>query len=82
MTVRVTIDLNTRVRGSQSYAGLEDADSPVVAGQAVLAVEAETGLVTNAIVTDVDRDRRLMYLAVDWRGLRADPGGGAEGDDA
>lgn len=87
MTVRITIDPNVRVRGNQTYAGFEDvqeagnlgvsrmsrADGPLAAGDKVLAVEAEDGIVTDATVVDVDHERQLVFLAVDWRGWRDDP---------
>jgi hypothetical protein len=72
LPVRVTVDPNVRVRGNQTFSGLEDADGPLAAGDKVLAVWEETGRVTDAEVTDVDEDKRLVYLAVDWRGFRGD----------
>jgi len=75
VTARITIDPNVRVRGNQTYSGFEDiqAGAPVAVGDKVLAVEAEDGIVTDAAVTDVDEERRLVYLEVDWRGWRDDP---------
>lgn len=87
VTTRIVIDPNVRVRGNQTYAGFEDvqaqgnlgrarlshADGPVAAGDRVLAVEAESGIVTDATVVDVDSERELVYLAVDWGGFRDDP---------
>jgi hypothetical protein len=35
--------------------------------------EPESGLTGTAEVTEVDRDRRLVYLAVDWSRLRVQP---------
>jgi hypothetical protein len=53
---RIEIDLNVRVRGGQAFAGYEDTDGAVAAG--------------DAVVTEVDRERRLIFLAVDWQSLR------------
>lgn len=84
---RIVIDPNVRVRGHGTYAGFEDiqvgrnfglsrmerAGGMLVPGQRVLAVETEDQIVTDAIVTEVDHERRLVYLLVDWRWFRDDP---------
>lgn len=70
MTTRVEIDLNVRVRGNETYAGLEHVHGPIEVGQDVLAWESEDDIVGHATVTDIDMRRRLVYLAVDWRSLR------------
>lgn len=81
MTVRIVIDPNVRVRGNKTYAGFEDvltrtrmttADRPVQPGDKVLAVEPESSIVTDATVVDVDYERKIIYLAVDWQGWRDD----------
>ena len=70
MTARVAIDLNVRVRGNQTYAGFEDVDGSLAPGDDVEVYEPETGLVGHGRVTDVDDTRQLVYLIVDWAGLR------------
>lgn len=84
MAVRVEIDPNVRVRGNKTFAGFEDiqaqhqlglsrpdrADGPIAVGDKVLAWESEDDIVTDAEVVDIDRERRLVYLAVDWRSWR------------
>lgn len=70
MTARVAIDPNVRVRGNQTYAGLEDVQGTVVAGSHVQVYEPESGLTGPAEVTEIDHERRLVYLAVDWGKLR------------
>lgn len=84
MTVRIEIDPNVRVRGNKTYAGFEDiqaagqltrtrpdhADGPIAVGDKVLAWESEDDIVTDAEVVGIDYERRLVYLAVDWRGWR------------
>lgn len=70
MTARVAIDLNVRVRGNQTYAGLEDADGDLAPGDDVEVYEPETGLAGPARVIEVDNERHLVYLAVDWGQLR------------
>lgn len=87
MTVRIAIDLNVRVRGRQTYAGFEDVregrgfsrartsavNGPVEVGDKVLAVEPEDRIVADAVVVDIDEERQLVYLSVDWQGFRDDP---------
>lgn len=70
MTTRVAIDLNVRIRGNQTYAGLEDVTGPLAIGSNVEVFEPETGLAGPAEVTEVDHDRQLVYLAVNWAKLR------------
>lgn len=65
----VEIDLNIRVRGNQTFAGLEDVTGPLAVGGEVTVRESESGLVGSGTVTDVDAGRRLVYLAVDWASL-------------
>ncbi len=67
---RVAIDLNIRVRGNQTYAGLEDADGPVAVGDDIEVYERETRLAGPATVVEVDTVKRLVDLAVDWSALR------------
>jgi hypothetical protein len=69
MTARIAIDPNVRVRGNQTYAGLEDVEGAVTVGSKVEVYERESGLTGPAEVTDVDTERRLIYLAVDWTRL-------------
>jgi len=80
MTVtRIEIDPNVRVRGSKTYAGFEDVQergeltrtrppdgAPVSVGEKVLAWESEDNIVTDAVVVDVDYEKRFVYLAVEW----------------
>lgn len=85
MTVRIAIDLNVRVRGDQTYAGFENvrvpgasADDPldldaIRPGTPAVAFEEETGVIANAMVTAIDEEARLVYLAVDWASFRDDP---------
>jgi hypothetical protein len=70
VTARVAIDLNVRVRGNLTYAGFEDVDGGFWPDDEVEVYERETGLVGTARVTEVDNKRQLVYLAVDWAGLR------------
>jgi hypothetical protein len=72
MRARIEIDPNVRVRGNQTYTGFEDVQGArsVCVGDMVLAWEREDDIVTDAHVVDVDEERRLVYLAVDWHGWR------------
>ena len=67
---RIEIDLNVRVRGNWTLAGLEDADGPVRAGDMVEVFEQESGLVGKGQIQEIDVDRGLIYLSVDWKSLR------------
>lgn len=66
---RVTIDPNVRVRGNDTYAGFEDVDGPIAVGEAVEVHEAESGLTGHGRVTEIDAERQLVYLSVDWPSL-------------
>lgn len=70
MVARVAIDLNVRVRGALTYAGLEDASAPVRVGDHVHVYERESGLEGPAEVVEVDDSSRLIYLRVEWAALR------------
>lgn len=67
---RVEIDLNIRVRGNWTLADIGDADEPVVPGQAVEVFEPESGVVGVGRIEEVDPERRLLFLSVDWASLR------------
>lgn len=66
----VNIDPNVRVRGNQTFAGFEDADASVRPYEWVDVVEPESGARGAAMVTEVDEDKRLIYLSVIWVGFR------------
>jgi hypothetical protein len=63
---RVLIDPNVRVRGQQTYAGFEDIDGPVAAGQEVEVYETESGATGSGRMVDIDFRKRLVCLEVDW----------------
>lgn len=77
MTVRIAIDPNVCVQGwDGTYSGFEAVrplGAPLAVGDPVLALEPIDGIVTDATVTGVDPEKKLVYLAVDWRGWRDDP---------
>jgi hypothetical protein len=66
---RVTIDPNIRVRGNGTYAGFEDVTGPIAVGEAVEVYEPESGLTGEGSVTEIDADRQLIYLSVNWPSL-------------
>lgn len=68
---RIVIDPNVRVRGNGTYAGFEDVDGPIAVGEDVQVYEHESGLVGKGRVTEIDRERELVYLSVDWPSLAA-----------
>jgi len=65
----VEIDLNVRVRGNWTFTGIEDADGPVTVGDIVRVVEPESGLEGSGRVEEVDAERRLIFLSVDWASI-------------
>lgn len=69
---RVPIDLNDRSHGGLTRARLAAASAPVVPGDAVMACEPEEGVVALAHVRQVDADKGLILLEVDWASLRDD----------
>jgi hypothetical protein len=76
VTVRVEIDLNVRIGRDLTYSGYEDIEGIDPAGltrhTAVEAYERESGLHGPATVAGVDRERRLVYLSIDWSQLHLD----------
>lgn len=80
MNTRIALDLNVRVRGNQTYAGFEDVEGAFIptVGEAVEVYERESGISGKAEVTEVDEDRKLVFLLIDWALLSAPltvPGG-------
>lgn len=68
---RIAIDLNVRVRGNLTYSGFEDIDGDLpLPGMDVEVYEPESGMVGVGRVADLDEEHRLVYLQVDWAGLR------------
>jgi hypothetical protein len=67
---RVEIDPNVRVRGNQTFSGLENVYGPIAIGQAVQVFEPEANIVGDAWVSDIDNDKGLVYLRVMWSSLR------------
>ncbi|MEU4224258.1 hypothetical protein AB0F17_08195 [Nonomuraea sp. NPDC026600] len=71
--MRARIDPNVRVRGDNTYTGFEDVEGEAAdlhLGEVVTVYEPESGLRGFGSVVDVDLDRRLVFLAVDWSSLR------------
>ncbi len=69
--IRIAIDVNVRVRGNLTYSGFEDIDGePAVAGASVEVYEPESGLAGTGRVVELDVERELVYLEVDWASLR------------
>lgn len=73
--VRIAIDLNVRVPGHRTYTGFEDVDGaagrwpPVAVREHVTVFERECLLEGDAVVDEVDLDRRLVFLKVDWASM-------------
>ncbi|MEU2106472.1 hypothetical protein [Nocardia sp. NPDC019255] len=69
----IVIDPNVRADNGVTYSGFEDVRGELPkAGEFVLAREIESNVITEAIVTRVDEDSKLIYLAVAWSRLRDD----------
>jgi hypothetical protein len=66
---RITIDPNVRVRGNDTYAGFEDVNGPVAVGETVEVHEVESDLTGRGRITEIDAERQLVYLSVDWSSL-------------
>jgi hypothetical protein len=66
---RVQIDPNIRVRGNSTYAGFEDVEGPIALNEMVEVYEAESELVGEGKVIEIDASRSLVYLSVDWTSL-------------
>lgn len=71
MITRIVIDPNIRLANNLTFAGFEDIESgePVETGMRVYVIEPEANLVGKAVVNEVDEERELIYLKVDWPSL-------------
>lgn len=67
---RVEIDLNVRVRGNGTFVGFDDVSGPVAVGESVEVYESESGVAGDGRVTEIDGDRELIFLSVDWASLK------------
>lgn len=72
-TAKIVIDPNVRVRGNITYSCFLDSDHQVYIGDTVLAIEPESSLAWDAVVTDIDNEGRFIYLFVDWKSGREYP---------
>ena len=68
--VRVEIDPNIRAKGNQTLADYGDADGPLSVGKPVRVYESEAGIAGDGVVTEIDEQKRLAILRVDWPSLR------------
>lgn len=66
---RVEIDLNVRVRGNDTFVGFDDVSGPIAVGESVEVYESESGVSGDGRITEIDSDRQLVYLSVDWASL-------------
>lgn len=70
MKTRIRIDPNIRVRGNHTLAESQDVEGPLVVGEAVEVYEPEADIVGTGRVVEIDDDRDLIVLAVDWPSMR------------
>lgn len=75
---RVEIDLNVRVRGNDTFVGFDDVSGPVAVGESVEVYESESGVAGEGRVTEIDSERELVYLSVDWASLKAEDASSSE----
>ena len=73
MITRIEIDLNVRIRGNGSFAGFEDVRGPISVGQEIEVYEQESAVFGRGRVTEIDSERELVYLSVDWGSLAPQP---------
>jgi hypothetical protein len=77
----VVIDPNVRVRGGQTYVGvedvgvnMEDVGGPVAVGSPVTCREVEDGVDWDGTMASIDESHGIVYIAVDWAsGRKVDP---------
>jgi hypothetical protein len=73
MTVEIVIDPNVRVEGQRTYAGFEDIIGGFIydlrVGDQVTVMEEESDVVGAATIYEIDVDRQLVYLTVEWESL-------------
>jgi hypothetical protein len=69
---RVAIDPNIRVRGNATYVGFEDVSGPIAVNDAVEVYEPESGVAGEGRITEIDGEKELVYLSVDWASLTTD----------
>lgn len=67
---RVEIDPNVRVGRQRTRTGLEDCHGPIAIGDDVTVYESEAGIEGHGRITDIDYDKKLVWLWVNWASLR------------
>lgn len=67
---RVEIDPNVRVRGNQTFSGLEDVDGPVAVGDTVTVYEPEADLEGHGEITEINYDKQLVWIRVVWSSVQ------------
>jgi hypothetical protein len=70
MTTRISIDPNVRVRGNDTFVGLEDVTGPLTVGREVEVYEEEADVVGVGYVTEIDVTKSLVFLSVNWSSLQ------------
>ncbi|WP_167096869.1 hypothetical protein [Mycobacterium sp. DL592] len=73
MSIEIIIDPNVRVADNRTYSGFEDVlggfVEDLVPGAPVVVLEEESDVVGNATVYEVDYEKELIYLTVNWSSL-------------
>lgn len=77
MSIEIIIDPNVRTEGNRTYGGFEDVRGGFVddlsPGDQVTVVEEESDVIGEATVYQINPERRLVYLVVNWSSLRPRP---------
>lgn len=67
---RVQIDLNVRLGRTRTFSAFRHCDRIPAVGEPVVVYEPEAGIEGPAVCSGIDEDKQLVYLDVDWPGLR------------
>ena len=77
MSIEIIIDPNVRVAGNRTYGGFEDVLGGFVEdlapGDPITVLEEESDVIGDGVVYEINHDKQLVYLSVDWSSLRPRP---------
>jgi hypothetical protein len=77
MSIEIVIDPNVRTSRNRTYAGFEDVRGgfidDLLNGDAVTVVEEESDVIGEAFVDEINEQKQLIYLNVQWSTLRPRP---------
>lgn len=73
MSAKAWIDPNVRVRDNQTFVGFEDCEGRVAEGELIEVRWEETRCWCTGVVTEIDMEKRCVFIAVPWQLLREHP---------